>query len=347
LEQKKRSRTHRLKRLYKVGLTARIESFEDEEDLGEDASKHGRINVVDVDEYITLVSTYFDADTDMFGVHDLVGDEVVVETLTELKSAKPKADKVVIQEPEHGTTTTTPTTIILVPKPPRDKGKGIMIEEPVVEQVKLMKRLEQMRLDEQLAFKLQAEEEEEERIAKEKAQQIKEANIAWDDVQAKVEADYQLAQRLQAQEQEELTDEEKARLFIQFLEQRRKHFVDKRAEDKRNIPATRAQQRNIMCNYLKNMEGWKPKIGGREFQEDRNRAGTELKQEVTKKQKVDDFQETAEVDDVQETTEVDDDQEEAKIKEFMEIVPDEEEVAIDAILLATKPPTIIEWKNHK
>ncbi|GJW08939.1 putative reverse transcriptase domain-containing protein [Tanacetum coccineum] len=99
----------------------------------------------------------------------------LAQALAELKSAKPKADK-------H-----------------------------VVEQVKPMKRLEQMRLDEELAFKLQAEEKEEERLAREKPQQIKEANIAWDDVQAKVEANYQLAQRLQAQEQEELTDEENSR----------------------------------------------------------------------------------------------------------------------------------------
>ncbi|GKF19361.1 hypothetical protein Tco_0067999, partial [Tanacetum coccineum] len=34
LEQKKRSRTHGLKRLYKVGLTARVESSRDEENLG-------------------------------------------------------------------------------------------------------------------------------------------------------------------------------------------------------------------------------------------------------------------------------------------------------------------------
>ncbi|GKD53868.1 hypothetical protein Tco_1287255, partial [Tanacetum coccineum] len=130
-----------------------------------------------------------------------------------LKSAKPKADKVVIQEPEKGTTTTTPTTIIFVPKPPPDKGKGIMIKEPMVKQVKPMKMLEQMMLDEEPAFKLQAEEEdeEEERLAREKAQQIEEVNIAWDDIQAKIKANYQLAQRLQAQEQEELTDEEKAR----------------------------------------------------------------------------------------------------------------------------------------
>ncbi|GJW69210.1 hypothetical protein Tco_0123634 [Tanacetum coccineum] len=84
------------------------------------------------------------------------------------------------------------------------------------------------------------------KLSIEKPQQIEEDNIALDDVQAKVEADYQLAQRLQAQEQEELTNEEKARLFVQFLEQRRKHFAAKRVEEKRNRPPTRAQQRSIM-----------------------------------------------------------------------------------------------------
>ncbi|GKG37604.1 hypothetical protein Tco_0456827, partial [Tanacetum coccineum] len=54
----------------------------------------------------------------------------------------------------------------------KDKGKGIIIKEPVVEKEKPMKKQEQMRrLDEELAFKLQAEEEEEEeeRLAREKA----------------------------------------------------------------------------------------------------------------------------------------------------------------------------------
>ncbi|GJX54708.1 putative ribonuclease H-like domain-containing protein, partial [Tanacetum coccineum] len=35
--------------------------------------------------------------------------------------------------------------------------------------------------------------------------------------------------------------------------------VAKRAEEKRNRPPTKAQQRSIMCTYLKNMAGWKPK----------------------------------------------------------------------------------------
>ncbi|GJT33070.1 hypothetical protein Tco_0923489 [Tanacetum coccineum] len=62
-----------------------------------------------------------------------------------------------------------------------------MIEE---EPVKKFSKKEQIRLDEEFAFKIQAEEQEEERIAREKAQKIQEANIAWDDIQATVEADY-------------------------------------------------------------------------------------------------------------------------------------------------------------
>ncbi|GKD85729.1 hypothetical protein Tco_1356883, partial [Tanacetum coccineum] len=44
---------------------------------------------------------------------------------------------------------------------------------------------------------------------------------------------------------------------------------------------------------------------------------------------------------------VDDDQESAKMKELMEIVPGEEEVAVDAIPFATKPPSIVDWKIVK
>ncbi|GKF81857.1 hypothetical protein Tco_0240459, partial [Tanacetum coccineum] len=73
-----------------------------------------------------------------------------------------------------------------------------------------------------------------------------EANVAltkeWDDIQAKVDADYQLAQRLQAEEQEQFTTEQKATLF-------------KRSEEKRNKPPTKTQQKKTMITYLKNIEG--------------------------------------------------------------------------------------------
>nr|GEV40881.1 hypothetical protein [Tanacetum cinerariifolium] len=162
-----------------------------------------------------------------------------------------------------------------------------------------------------------------------------------------------LSQILQAQEQEVLTDEEKARLFVQFLKQRRKHFAARRAEEKRNRPPTRAQQRSIMYIYLKNMEGWKPKdLKNKSFaniQELFDKAmkrvntfvdyiielvekSTKLEQEVTKRQNVDDVQETAKVDD---------DQEAAKIKELIEIVPDKDEETLWKLVKAkhgsTKP----------
>nr|GEZ22992.1 hypothetical protein [Tanacetum cinerariifolium] len=105
----------------------------------------------------------------------------------------------------------------------QEKGKGKMVES---EPMKKLSKKDQLMLDEELAFKLQAEEEgEEERLAREK-----------------------LDQRLQAEEQEELTDEQKARLFVQFLEKRRKLFAAKRAEEKRNRPPTRAQQRIIIAD---------------------------------------------------------------------------------------------------
>ncbi|GKG37809.1 hypothetical protein Tco_0457032, partial [Tanacetum coccineum] len=59
--------------------------------------------------------------------------------------------------------------------------------------------------------------------------------------------------------QEEFTIHEKATLFQQLLEKRRKHFAAKRAKEKRHRPLTRDQQRSIMCTYLKKMAGWKPK----------------------------------------------------------------------------------------
>ncbi|GJZ97492.1 hypothetical protein Tco_0669945 [Tanacetum coccineum] len=102
-----------------------------------------------------------------------------------------------------------------------------MIEEPM----KPMKKKHQISFDEETALKLQAEFDEEERLTREKAKKEKEANIVliktWDDIQAKIDADHQLVERLQAQEQEELSVKEKATLFQQLLEKRRKHFTAK------------------------------------------------------------------------------------------------------------------------
>ncbi|GJV02456.1 hypothetical protein Tco_1336025 [Tanacetum coccineum] len=64
LEKKQRSRTHRLRRLYKVGLSVRVVSSEDKGLGEENVSKQGRkIHDIDVDEDITLENVH---DEDMF-----------------------------------------------------------------------------------------------------------------------------------------------------------------------------------------------------------------------------------------------------------------------------------------
>ncbi|GKE13469.1 hypothetical protein Tco_1417020 [Tanacetum coccineum] len=44
---------------------------------------------------------------------------------------------------------------------------------------------------------------------------------------------------------------------------------------------------------------------------------------------------------------MDEDKETIELQSLMEVIPDEEEVAIDAIPLATKPPSIVDWKILK
>nr|GEU30270.1 hypothetical protein [Tanacetum cinerariifolium] len=240
LKNRNRSRTHKLKRLYKVGLSARVEFFDNEESLGKDASKQEkRIDVIDSDEDITLVSVQDDTDNKMFDLDDLVSTAATTVTITTeeitlaqalkaLKTSKLKVKRIGFQEPCKSTT----TTIIISSQQSQDKGKGIMIEEPVKP-----KKKDQIRLDKEAALMLQAKFDEEERLARERererAKKEQEANIAlietWDDIQAKINADHQLAERLQVQEQEELSDAKKATLFQQLLEKRRKHFAAKRA----------------------------------------------------------------------------------------------------------------------
>ncbi|GJQ95259.1 putative ribonuclease H-like domain-containing protein [Tanacetum coccineum] len=414
LERRNKSRTHGLKRLYRVGSSRRVESSEDEDlfgvnDLDGDEVIVESVDVVNtaeetrsvVEEVTDVTIPVSDATTTTTAITDVK--ITLAQALAELKSAKPKANKVVIQEPEQGTatttltlTTTTATTTIIAdiirpkakgivfheqeqaPTPKfssqqpsqvkvQDKGKDKMVEPKFVKKIS---KKDILRLDEELDFKLQAEkEEEEEWLAREKDQQVEEVNIAWDDVQAKIEADYQLAQRLQAQEQEEFIDEEKVRLFVQFLEQRRKHFAAKRAEEKRNRPPTRAQQRSIMCTYLKNMEGWKPKSLKNKsfaniqelFDKAMKRVNTfvdckiELVEESSKKAEVEIAHKSslkrAREELEQESSKnqkLEEDKESEELKKCLKIVSDDgDDVTIDATPLSTKSLTIVDYKIYK
>ncbi|GJZ38705.1 hypothetical protein Tco_0585268 [Tanacetum coccineum] len=184
LEQKKRSRTLGLKRLHKVSMSRRV-VFADNEEILEVAANDVNLTVDEV---------------------------TLAQALAALKSVKPKVKGDVIKEPnvpvnaasastKVSTATTktvtiptlrkgivitelgTPTIMRSSQQPSQtevqDKGKWKMIEP---KHVKKMSKKDQLRSDEEEAKRLQAEFDEEERLAREKD----EANVAlteeWDDI---------------------------------------------------------------------------------------------------------------------------------------------------------------------
>ncbi|GJX40454.1 hypothetical protein Tco_0255444, partial [Tanacetum coccineum] len=139
------------------------------------------------------------------------------------------------------------------------------------------------------------------------------------------------------------------------MNRRKKYFAKLRVEEIRRKPPTKAQKRNQMSTYLKNIAGFKHSqvksksydeihklldkemkrvntfvdmnsevVKGSETrtEESSKRAGYELEFDKSKKKKIDEHVEAEKDDDP-------------------EIVQDEEEIAIDAIPLAIKPPMIV------
>ncbi|GJY19274.1 hypothetical protein Tco_0390765 [Tanacetum coccineum] len=102
LEKKGGSRTHKLKRLYKVGRSKRVISF-DKASLGdqEDASKQGRkIDDIDKDAEFTLVNETqgrYD-DEEMFDTCVLDGDEVLVKPEVTIKYVNLSVDEVTLAQ---------------------------------------------------------------------------------------------------------------------------------------------------------------------------------------------------------------------------------------------------------
>ncbi|GJR67123.1 putative ribonuclease H-like domain-containing protein [Tanacetum coccineum] len=341
----------------KKRIQRRVESSTDQESLcvPEDASKQGRsIDNIDAD----VDSTKKLDDSTTGEVVTTVGDDsdvpttneeiTLAQTLIQIKAAKSKV-------------VTTAATTTTITTRPQEKGcfqelSEFRIPPPTPPHQKLARKQEE------------------------------EANIAliesWENTQAMMEADRLLAERLQSKEREELTDEEKAKLFMELMEKRRKHFAALRAQEKRNRPPTKAQKRTQMSTYLKHMGGYTYKqLKGKSFDEiqklfdkemkrvntfvamgsevqenkekkeegreetakgsrkkmlGRKRAGKEQQKESSKKQKVEEEKESEEVEE----------DDEVELKKLL-VIKKDEDIAIDAIPLATKLPVIIDYKLHK
>nr|GEX34103.1 hypothetical protein [Tanacetum cinerariifolium] len=301
-------------------------------------------------------------------------DEITMaQALAALKSVKPK---VVVQEQEMSTTIPAAATIVTTVVPTlkakgvvfheqkqsqiptisslKDKGKAKIIEPEVP-----LKKKEQMRIDEEYARKLQAEEQKLARLKK--SQQDEEANNSWDNIQAMMDADRLLAERLQAREREEFSKVQKARLLVELIEKRKKHFAALRAQEKRSKPPTKTQMKSQMSTYLRHIGGYKQShLKGRSFDEIKEqfdkemikvnnfiamdlkaqesstkRIAEHLESDISKKQKVDENVELA-IDDFKE------------LRKCIEIVLDDgDEMLIEATPISSISPTIIDYEIYK
>ncbi|GKD28377.1 hypothetical protein Tco_1239155, partial [Tanacetum coccineum] len=191
--------------------------------------------------------------------------------------------------------------------------------------------------DVDIAQRLQVELDEEARLEREREEEDSNAALIeeYDSIEARIDVDAQLAERLQVEEREHMSIKEQARLLMEFITARKKFFAAKRAEEQRNKPPTKAEQRKKMCTYMKHMAGYKDKnFKGKSFAVIKYMFDKAYKQ-------VNDF---VPMDTECSGKKVMDDAEKAELKACLEIVPGDDN-AVNIESLATKYP-IVDWKTH-
>ncbi|GKC18069.1 hypothetical protein Tco_1014851, partial [Tanacetum coccineum] len=179
-------------------------------------------------------------------------DITMAQTLIKLKEEKAKEKRVTIKDTEdfdRPRTTTERSVLTLKPLPkidPKDKGKKVLKEEAKsdveLEGVNEAKRkFAQLERDAEVARKLNEDMQaklERERIEQEEA--TKAALIRdYDDIQARIEADRILAARLQEEERESFTVEQRAKFLHDTIAAQRRFLAQQRSADIRRRPPTK------------------------------------------------------------------------------------------------------------
>ncbi|GJY34556.1 hypothetical protein Tco_0419025, partial [Tanacetum coccineum] len=258
LERKRRSKPIDFKRFKKAGIVRRKksstvkDSLDDADLMFDTLVLEGDKVVAEHNKVVTEHGKEPEVVTTVSGPTTTADELTVAQTLIEI--AKSKKVEAITTVATSVTTTVTSVTTAIVTRPPKkkgivfhdleeqvfiskltfsltkptskDKGKAIMIEPE-----KPLKKKDQIAADEELAKKvndeMQAELEEEERIRNEKEEKATLVLIElWKDKQAMMEADRLLCKRLQVGEKEELTIEDKSKLFVELMNKRKKHLLN-------------------------------------------------------------------------------------------------------------------------
>nr|GEW79330.1 hypothetical protein [Tanacetum cinerariifolium] len=130
-------------------------------------------------------------------------------------------------------------------------------------------------------------------------------NVDWDDVQAHIQADEELAHKMLKEERQSLSITE--RVLAELIDKRKKLQTAQRYKAIRNKLQTMSQQRKTVCTYMKNMAG----------------AGLNLQEESSKRQKIEEGSKSTEEPKADEISQED-------LQQLMMIVP-AKEVYVEAI----------------
>ncbi|GJW77873.1 putative ribonuclease H-like domain-containing protein [Tanacetum coccineum] len=232
----------------KARRRVRLVVSEDEDEL-EVSSKQGRkISLIDEDEVITLVQ--MSVQTQGRHEHDFEGSDFKFIAPEEDYTAEPDIStanvpvsiigaEVSTASPEVKTAAESLVYIRRSAAKRKDKGKAIMKEaEPVQKKTKLQLEQERLGMEEALRLQEQLDEKERQRIARVYEEASTFNAEEWDNIQAKIKVNEELAHKLQAQERERYSEAEKARLILELINERKRKFSQQRAEQRRNKPMT-------------------------------------------------------------------------------------------------------------
>nr|GEX93388.1 hypothetical protein [Tanacetum cinerariifolium] len=247
-------------------------------------------------------------DADMFRVDELEGNEVNVDVI----------EKIVEKEVSTADPVTNVGEVVTAASVEDSAAPTTATTADVDDELTLGKTL----------IKIVAAKPKEERIAREKDEANKVMVKEWDEVQAIIDVDRQLAEQIQAQEREQVSIEERSKLLAKLIESKRKYFAAKRAEEIRNKPPIKNVEESLKKTQVEVTEG------------SSKRAGQELEQESGKKQKLA-TQEQAKV--------ADDDT--VKLERCLETVheddDDDDDVSIEATPLSSKSPIVVDFKIYR
>ncbi|GKA02629.1 hypothetical protein Tco_0675410, partial [Tanacetum coccineum] len=163
-------------------------------------------------------------------------DLTIAQTLVKMRSEKAKEKGVALKDVDEFAR---PTRILLTIDP-KDKDKGIM-QEPekppknsIKAQIQMVEELAQRLFEEE-----QAQFEREQRIVREKAaeQEAKDAVLItqMEDIQARIDADELLAERLQQEKREQFTIEEKSRMLVEMIAKKQRSGEEQSTEKEKEL----------------------------------------------------------------------------------------------------------------